>query len=201
LINFINIEESKPYEIFKNFFLKALDLKQKNPDAICISTYDNEKKEINSRFVNLKYINENKWFFFTNYNSSKAKDIEKNNQISVVIFWSEISTQVRLKANIYEASAEESNLHFEKRSLEKNALAISSNQSNKIKSYDLVKEKYERTMSILENKDIFERPDYWGGYFFIPYYFEFWEGHKNRLNKRTAFEDDHGKWEKFYLEP
>ena len=113
MIKFINTEESKPYETFKNFFLKASDLKQNNPDAICVSTYDSEKNEINSRFVNLKYINTNKWFFFSNYNSNKAKDIEKNSQISAVIFWSEISTKLGLKQNVYKASAEESNLHFE----------------------------------------------------------------------------------------
>ena len=32
------------------------------------------------------------------------------------------------------------------------------------------------------------RPDFWGGYSFIPYYFEFWQGHENRLNKRHVFE-------------
>ena len=36
------------------------------------------------------------------------------------------------------------------------------------------------------------RPDFWGGFSFVPYYFEFWQGHKNRLNKRHVFEQKDG---------
>ena len=30
-----------------------------------------------------------------------------------------------------------------------------------------------------------KRPEYWGGYDFIPYSFEFWTGENNRLNKEN----------------
>ena len=62
----------------------------------------------------------------------------------------------------------------------KNALAISSSQSNKIESYKQVELNYQKS---LDNDKLTDCPDYWGGFSFIPYYFEFWQGHQSRLNK------------------
>ncbi len=201
LIDFSGIEKSDPYSLFQSFFEKALLFGQKNPDAICISTYDEKTKEISSRYVNLKYIKKNRWYFFSNYTSDKAKDIMRNNQVSLVLFWPEIFTQVRLKAKIFKASEAESDKHFQSRSMEKNALAISSNQSNRIEAFDIVKKNFEHTKNIIQKKEHYDRPKYWGGYYFIPYYFEFWEGHQNRINKRTVFRNIEDSWEKYFLEP
>ena len=41
--------------------------------------------EVSSRYVNVKYINQDK-FFFTNYNSIKAKDFLDHKQIAAVFF-------------------------------------------------------------------------------------------------------------------
>ena len=46
-----------------------------------------------------------------------------------------------------------------------------------------------------------DRPNYWGGYSFVPYYFEFWEGGEYRLNKRNVFKFNEGAWEQYYLQP
>ena len=63
--------------------------------------------------------------------------------------------------------------YFKKRSIDKNALAISSNQSQGIKSYEQVLLKYNE---IKDTNDLKKCPDYyWGGFSFIPYYFEFWK--------------------------
>ena len=90
------------------------------------------------------------------------------------------------------------NVYFQSRSPKKNALAISSNQSKPIDSYSQVKENYNKS---LINDDLKKCPDYWGGYSFIPYYFEFWEGHESRINKREVFDKIDGVWEKSFLQP
>jgi pyridoxine/pyridoxamine 5'-phosphate oxidase len=77
-------------------------------------------------------------------------------------------------------------------------LAISSNQSSVIKSYASVENEYKKT---LKNKNLNICPDYWGGYSFTPYYFEFWQGHEFRLNKREAYELNNSQWMHSYLEP
>ena len=81
---------------------------------------------------------------------------------------------------------------------DKNALAISSDQSKPIESFSEVECKFK---TVLENNDLKERPVYWGGYSFKPYYFEFWEGNKSRLNKREVYSLDNNDWVKYLLQP
>ena len=89
--------------------------------------------------------------------------------------------------------------YFYNRSRKKNALAIISRQSKKLDSYNNFVDKYNKTLE--RNKDLDKRPDYWGGFSFRPNYFEFWEGHKNRLNKREVYNLENGLWERDYLQP
>ena len=84
------------------------------------------------------------------------------------------------------------------RAEEKNALAISSSQSKPIDSYNQVKENYNKS---LKNDDLKKCPEFWGGYSFTPYYFEFWEGHESRLNKREAYEKSDDSWKHLILQP
>ena len=103
-----------------------------------------------------------------------------------------------MKAKIKQTSKKSNMEYFAKRDIRKNALAISSNQSNKIASYEDVSKNYEKSLK----KDNLEKcPEYWGGYSFIPYYFEFWEGHESRLNKREVYEKKNDKWDRFILQP
>ena len=90
--------------------------------------------------------------------------------------------QIRIKAEIYKTAIDFSDKHFANRLIHKNALAISSKQSEVIKSYKQVCINYENQLS--NSDDLFKRPEFWGGYSFIPYYFEFWEGHESTPNKR-----------------
>ena len=52
-----------------------------------------------------------------------------------------------------------------------------------------------------QDLDLSLRPNFWGGYTFTPYYFEFWKGHKNRLNKREVFTFTNNIWESSFLQP
>ncbi len=198
MIEFIKIEKSLPYKRFLLEYQRAYDLGQKYIEAINVCSYNSKKKEVTSRFVNLKYIKDNKFYFFTNYNSPKSQDFQTNNNIACTIFWSKTNVQIRIKAQVEKISSQESDDHFYSRSNEKNILAISSMQSSTINSYEEVIKNYENTSSNL--KDI-TRPSYWGGYAFQPYYFEFWEGNKNRINKRESFSLEQNEWLKEFLQP
>jgi pyridoxamine 5'-phosphate oxidase len=44
-------------------------------------------------------------------------------------------------------------------------------------------------------------PEFWGGYAFTPYYFEFWEGHQSRLNKREVYKKNDDNWKHLILQP
>ena len=198
MIDIINISNLEPYLIFKKYYLEALNANQKNIEAISISSFNKELNEVDSRFVNLKLINGNKFIFFSNYNSPKSLAFSSHDQISALFFWSSINVQIRMKAKIEKTPNEYNQKYFFYRSEEKNALAISSNQSKLIESYSQVKENYNKS---LENDDLKKCPEYWGGFSFTPYYFEFWEGHKSRVNKRDVFNNIDGIWKHSFLQP
>ena len=104
-----------------------------------------------------------------------------------------------MKARIFKTSPEFSDKHFIGRTKEKNALAISSSQSKPINSLNEVKKNFQDTLKTMTPETV--RPDFWGGYSFIPYYFEFWQGHENRLNKRHVFERIDNEWVERLLQP
>ena len=104
MINFININIDEPYLKLKKFYDQALVAKQQNIDAISVSSYSKELKEVSSRFVNLKLVDNNKFIFFSNYNSPKSKDFLEHKQVSILIFWANINLQIRLKAVIEKTS-------------------------------------------------------------------------------------------------
>ena len=198
MIKFTNLDQEIPYLNFKKKYDKALNANQKNIEAICISSYSKKLKEVNARFVNLKFIADKNFIFFSNYNSPKSQDFKEHNQITALIYWNSINTQIRMKATIERSPKEFNKSYFLKRSEQKNALSISSDQSEYIDSYESVKEKY---LKSLEYDDLKKCPDFWGGYSFTPYYFEFWEGHESRLNKREVYELKNNKWDHFILQP
>ena len=198
MINFLNENQEEPYVRFRKFYNKAQQRNQKAIEAISISSYLPSKKEVDSRFVNLKFVDNTDFIFFTNYNSPKSIQFQEHNQIAGVFYWQKINMQIRMKGRIKKTSLDFNNHYFESRSLEKNALAISSSQSNTIDSYDKVKERFQK---ILSEGSLKKCPEYWGGFSFTPYSFEFWEGHENRLNKRVLYTLEESNWIKRFLQP
>ena len=198
MIKFNNINEEKPYLLLKSKYQEAVHAGQVNIEAISIASYNSKTQEVDSRFVNLKFITNDEFIFFSNYDSPKATSFESHNQIAALFYWPTINFQIRMKAKIKKTSNQLNQKYFSDRSKEKNALAISSNQSKLIDSYNQVKENYNES---LKNDDLKKCPKYWGGYTFTPYYFEFWEGHKSRINKREVFNKIDGVWEQSFLQP
>jgi len=198
MIKFNKLSNERPYLVLKQKYDDAKNVNQKNIEAIVISSYSNKSNEVNSRFVNLKLLDNKDFIFFSNYKSAKSQEFIEHNQITALIYWNSINIQIRLKAKIKKTSRNFNNEYFKNRSEEKNALAISSRQSQIIDSYDSVKNNYNQSLKL---DDLSECPDYWGGYVFTPYYFEFWEGHESRLNKRNIYEYNKGNWDHYILQP
>ena len=198
MIEFRNLNKEIPYQLFKEKYDEAIYAGQKSIEAISISSYNKDINEVDSRYVNLKFILNDKFIFFSNYDSPKAASFKSHNQIAALLYWPSINVQIRMKAKIKMKSYEFNQKYFLNRSKDKNALAISSNQSKPIDSYSKVKENYKKS---LQNDNLKKCPDFWGGFSFTPYYFEFWEGHKSRLNKRDVFDKVDNEWKHSFLQP
>ena len=198
MTQFNNLNQEIPYLLLKEKYDEALDAGQRGIEAISISSYNKEISEVDSRYVNLKFITNDEFIFFSNYDSPKASAFNSHDQIAALVYWPSINVQIRMRAKIKRTTDEFNQNYFFNRSEEKNALAISSNQSKLIDSYDQVKENYDKS---IKNDDLKKCPEFWGGYSFTPYYFEFWEGHESRLNKREVYEKSDDSWKHLTLQP
>jgi pyridoxamine 5'-phosphate oxidase len=196
MIRFNINKKIEPYKIFLDKYKAAETASQKNIEAACLSTCSTNNTP-NSRFINIKYINNDEFIFFSNYKSSKAEDIDANKNVSLTFFWNSINVQIRIQGVVEKLDEYRSDAHWKLREDDKNILSISSNQSSKIASYNDVIGKYKES----SKHNILKRPCYWGGYVIIPNYFEIWQGHKSRINKREAFELKDDNWKSFCLEP
>jgi len=198
MIQFNNLNLEIPYQLLKEKYDEALNAGQRGIEAISISSYNKDISEVDSRYVNLKFITNDEFIFFSNYDSPKASSFSSHDQIAALVYWPSINLQIRMRAKIKRTTDEYNQNYFFDRSEEKNALAISSNQSKPIDSYNQVKENYNKS---LKNDDLKKCPEFWGGYSFTPYYFEFWEGHESRLNKREVYEKSDDSWNHLILQP
>jgi len=193
--------QTKPYKKFYKLYDIALKKMQLYPEAAVISSYDKALDIVDSRFVNIKYILDDEWIFFSNYNSPKSKQFNSHNQVSAILYWNSINVQIRMKAHIKRTKSSFSDTHFHERSFDKNILSISSDQSAPIENYEKFLTKYNLTLSKAKSDNTIKRPEYWGGFSFFPYSFEFWEGHASRLNKRELYLMQNDLWVKSTLQP
>lgn len=197
MINIKNLLKEEPYQLFEKLYKKAYKAKQNSIEAVCVSSISKDNYP-HGRFVNLKYIIESDFIFFSNYKSAKAEDFISTPYTALTFYWNTIDVQIRIEGEIKISASNLSDQHFNKRSNKKNALAISSDQSRKAKSYDEILFNYNNVLNI---SNLEPRPSYWGGYSVSPNYFEFWEGNENRLNKRNVFKKENNKWNNFILQP
>jgi pyridoxamine 5'-phosphate oxidase len=176
---------SDPFNQFRKWFKEALEAQIVEANAMCLSTVNASNKP-HSRIVLLKDISEQGFVFFTNYESLKSKDIEGNQNVTILFFWKELQRQVRIEGIVNKVSDEISSEYFNSRPRESQLGAIASNQSEVIPNRQFLENKY----NLLQQKYIntlIERPENWGGFQVVPNYFEFWQGRESRLHDRFQY--------------
>ena len=197
-----HLEENKatnPFELFSEWFDLAIKSDMLDPTAFFLATSDSNAKP-DGRIVLLKEFNKDGFVFFTNYQSKKGKDIDKNPYVTAVFFWSEFERQIRISGKVEKISRKESEEYFHSRPREAQVGTWASRQSSPIQSRKDLENKYSSMEEKFKNQEI-PMPEYWGGYIIIPDYFEFWQGRPGRLHDRIVFQLKISNWERTRLEP
>lgn len=189
----INVKNLLPNPIdqLKLWMNNAIDSKIKDANAVILSTYDNEIG-VQSRVVLIKEINEVGLIFYTNFDSNKALQMDKNKNVSLCFFWSEMERQVRVNGVVRKISEKDSDAYWNLRPRDSKISAIFSKQSREIESDFDLKKQFDVFKKRFKNK-VIKRPSNWGGYIIIPNYFEFWSGKKNRQHDRFVYKKEE-KW-------
>lgn len=184
---------------FENWMKNAIESKVLEVQACTLSTISLTNKPT-ARIIYLREFFKNEFYFYTNYNSKKAKEIEVNNNVTLTFFWPELERQIRIEGIVFKAPDEKSDAYFKLRPRDSQIGAWSSPQSKKILNRGVLDELLQITNSVLEGKEI-QRPDYWGGYVIHANYYEFWQGRKNRLHDRICYTLENNNWKIERLAP
>lgn len=188
-----------PYLQFKAWFDEAMNAKLMEPNAMVLSTTDSNGFP-HSRTVLLKEVKDQKFVFFTNYRSDKAKQIEQNPKVSLLFVWLELQRQVKIIGTIDKISVEDSIEYFNSRPFGSQIGAWVSEQSQTISGREVLEEKLQHYIEKYKSGHV-PKPEHWGGYGVSPISVEFWKGRPDRLHDRILYTLVGNFWEISRLSP
>lgn len=96
--------ENDPISQFKLWFDDVLLNEKNDPTAMVLSTVD-EKGYPDSRVVLLKGLENGNFIFYTNYQSAKAMQIQKNPYAALNFYWPQMARQVRIRGRVKKSVA------------------------------------------------------------------------------------------------
>ena len=188
-----------PFTKFRDWYQEAIDAGIEDPTIMTIATVDGEGNP-SARIVLLKSLDEKGFVFYTNYQSRKGMELEKNPRAALVLHWREIGRQVRVEGITEKLPASASDRYFESRPRGSQLGAWASEQSHEITSWASLEESLEKWASEFRDQPV-PRPPNWGGYRVIPDKIEFWSDRENRMHERMLFEKIAGDWAFWRLAP
>lgn len=191
--------DRNPIKQFEKWFSAALDAQLYEPNVMTLATADKTGKP-NARIVLLKGVDEQGFSFYTNYLSTKGKELKKNPQACLVFFWAELQRQVRIEGKVEKLDKETSEAYFHSRPQGSQIGAIVSPQSQVISNRTDLEKKVEELTVSYQDKTI-PKPAHWGGYIVKPTSIEFWQGRSSRLHDRIKYDLVSGKWQINRLAP
>lgn len=185
--------ESDPIKLFTIWFDEAIATNLPMPDAMSLATVTPDGRPT-ARMVLLKQVDADGFVFFTNYQSSKAKQLEINPYAALVFYWAQLDRQVRVEGKVSRTPEEESTAYFKTRPRESQIGAWASPQSEVISAREVLEQRAREVAEQYCDREI-DCPAHWGGYRLAPDRIEFWKSRVGRLHDRLLYElQPDGTW-------
>lgn len=187
-----------PFDQFRRWLADAEFAGISEPTAMTLATADADGMP-DARVVLLKGLDGGFWFF-TNYESAKGRQLAENPRAALVVHWRELGRQVRVRGRVERLAHELSVTYFASRPPGSRLGAWASRQSEVIGS----REELERARAEVEERFAGEEPPlppFWGGYRVVPEEIEFWQGRPDRLHDRLRYRRYGDTWTVDRLQP
>ena len=189
-----------PLAQFSLWFDEALKSQLLDANAMTLATAS-AAGEPSARTVLLKGADEHGFVFYTNYGSTKGRDLAANPRASLLFFWRELERQVRINGSVTKTTDAESDQYFQSRPIESQIGAAISEQSRPIADRSILEKRYEELAAKSVDRAV-PRPASWGGYRLKPDAIEFWQGRMSRLHDRLLYtRQADGSWSRTRLAP
>jgi pyridoxamine 5'-phosphate oxidase len=168
-------------------------------DAAALATVDSRQRP-SVRYVLLKAADARGFVFYTNLESRKGRDLARNPNASLALYWDATGRQVRIDGRVELVDTAEADAYWCARPRASQIASLISRQSEPLSSRAALDAAF-RAASRRFPRDDVPRPARWTGYRLVPRCIEFWTRREPRLHVRELFEMTRGKWRRTLLQP
>ncbi|MDM7458124.1 MAG: pyridoxamine 5'-phosphate oxidase [Paracoccus sp. (in: a-proteobacteria)] len=177
-----------PFDIVRAWLAEAEESEPNDPNAIALATVDPDGLP-DVRMVLLKDIDgsgvDGSFVFYTNYESTKGRQIEASGKAAFVMHWKTLRRQIRVRGQVSREEGPQADAYFASRALQSRIGAWASRQSQPLASRSALMA--EAARQGLRHGTNPQRPPFWGGYRIRPMQIEFWADGAFRLHDRFVW--------------
>jgi pyridoxamine 5'-phosphate oxidase len=178
-------EAADPFPLFAAWLKEAEAREPNDPNAMALATVgENGLPDV--RMVLLKGFDEHGFVFYTNLESTKGRQLEKNPRAALLFHWKSLRRQVRVRGAVQPVTPAEADAYFSARPRLSRIGAWASQQSRPLESR-FVLEKAVAYYTARYPVGPIPRPPYWSGFRIVPEEIEFWRDVTFRLHDRVRF--------------
>jgi pyridoxamine 5'-phosphate oxidase len=189
-----------PIQQFQKWLNEAITAEVHEASAMNLATVTDDGRP-SSRIMLLKGIENDKFMFFTNYQSDKGITLDKNPFVALTFFWPELERQVRIEGTAARIDERRSEEYFQSRPRASQIGAWSSPQSSVIGDRQILEERVKQMEEKFSGYNVLPKPKQWGGFEVEPLSIEFWQGRPSRLHDRIKYARTDNAWKIFRLSP
>lgn len=175
---------------------------QHNPNAMSIVTCGSDARPA-ARMVLCKDFQADPGYlvFYTNYKSSKSRQIQENPNVAVLFHWDQLGRQVRIEGQAVRSPGTESDAYFATRDWGSQIGAWGSDQSAPLESRNALLAQVSRRalklgVNVAKNlgsiigsdHPVITRPPHWGGFRVWASHVELWIEGKDRIHDRARWQ-------------
>lgn len=189
-----------PFALVRTWLAEAETREPNDPNAIALASVDADGLP-NVRMVLLKEVEDDAFVFYTNYGSTKGRELAASGKAAFVMHWKSLRRQVRVRGLVEREEGEKADAYFASRSLKSRLGAWASDQSQPLASRAALVAEVARVTARQGPSP--SRPPFWGGFRIRPLEIEFWADGAFRLHDRFRWRRDttEGPWQIERLNP
>jgi pyridoxamine 5'-phosphate oxidase len=175
-----------PFELFEAWFAEAKASEPNDPHAMALASVDADGMP-DVRMVLMNARDNRGFVFFTNFESTKGRELLAHPKAAFVMHWKSLRRQVRVRGSVEVVSPAEADAYFSSRARGSQIASSASEQSQPLASRAELISRVDALEKQLGDSAV-PRPAHWSGFRVVPTSIEFWKDGQFRLHDRVVFD-------------